>query len=127
MLLAGVAGYVALGLCSLHPALFALGGLIAYGPGWGWTAVLIIAILRLFQDRPGVATFLIQFCGSLGAMIGPVVFSQLTGATSFRTAWLSLSALTLTSVVLILAARRVVIRERAALGAAGLQPATAAG
>lgn len=87
MLLAGTAGFAL--LAPGQHLLFALGAPIAFGFGWGWPGLFVLAVVQSSPSSPAAATGLTQTGTSLGAVVGPAGFGLLVEHTSFAAAWLA--------------------------------------
>jgi MFS family permease len=111
----GVASYV-VGLC------------VGLGCGWGWTALLNLALVRIWPGRTPRVTGVIQAALFAGSVAAPLLFSWLDATAGRGTAW-AVSALELALAALACAAcaRRLRSDEPSALGdpAGDLTPETA--
>ncbi|MES1926060.1 MFS transporter [Salinisphaera sp. T31B1] len=85
MVLVGSFGFVALVLS--NPVSFVIGASIAFGFGWGWTGLLIHAVVRLSPAAPAASTGLVQIGSSSGAVVGPLLFGYLVEHGSYSVAW----------------------------------------
>lgn len=81
-------------------ALFAQGGgwgviilatVLAFGMGWGWAGLSVLAIVRANPAAPGRATGVVQSGLFLGAVFGPLGFGWTVTAYGFSAAWLALA------------------------------------
>lgn len=86
MLLAGTVGFAL--LAPGQHLLFALGAPVAFGFGWGWPGLFVLAVVQSSPSSPAAATGLTQTGTSLGAVVGPAGFGLLVEHASFATAWL---------------------------------------
>lgn len=111
-----------LGVAALVPgnaALFALGAPLAFGAGWGWPGLFILAVVRLNPSAPAAATGLTQVGTSAGCVVGPLAFGLVADVSSYGVAW------AMTALELLLAAGVLVwARARVLRHLATLAPAT---
>ena len=110
MLLAGGLGYAMLAIGG--PALVPIGTVIAYACGWGWTGLLMFAVVRFNPNSPAAATGIVMTGSASGAALGPFVFGQVVQHTSFQTAWTMAACLAVLSTVLVSIARVWLRRDR---------------
>jgi len=108
MLVVGASGVAALVPGSLW--LFAVGAPLAFGAGWGWPGLFILAVVRLHPSMPAAATGLTQTGTSAGCVFGPLTFGALTQSYSYATAW------TATALTLLAAAAVIYLGRRHVLG-----------
>ncbi|GBE23549.1 major Facilitator Superfamily protein [bacterium BMS3Bbin01] len=78
----GVAG-IAVGT---HAGLI-LGGLLAFGAGWGWSGLFTFTVVKDNPEAPATATGITQTGVFLGAAIGPPIFGLVADGISFAAAW----------------------------------------
>jgi MFS family permease len=109
MLAAGALGVLLLAFGS--PVLFAAGAPLAFGAGWGWPGLFILAVVTLNRSAPAAATSLTQTGTSAGCVLGPLGFGLLVGHTSYTVAWLANGAVLLLAAGVILLGRRQVLRH----------------
>lgn len=81
----GVPGFLL--LATGVPALYVIGGLLAYGGGWAWTGLFHFAAVSQNPTMPAAATGVIQAGNSLGAGLGPVLLGWIAESNSYSTAW----------------------------------------
>jgi len=86
MLVAGTVGFALLAP-GAH-LLFALGAPIAFGFGWGWPGLFILAVVQANPSSPASATGLTQTGTSIGSVVGPALFGFVAAHSSFTQAWL---------------------------------------
>lgn len=104
MLVVGSVGVAALALGG--PALFVVGALLAFGAGWGWPGLFILAVVQLNPSAPAAATGITQAGTSAGAVTGPLVFGLLVETTSYAVAWWATGATMLVAAVVLVSVRR---------------------
>jgi MFS family permease len=114
MLAVGTLGSIGLAFASAGPIVFALGTAIAYAIGWGWPGLFLYSIVRLHPERPGAATGRAQAGATIGALLGPLTFGWLVTVTTFRAAWLLVTAIGALAAVLVILSRNRAAREIAA-------------
>ena len=74
-------------LASMQPAVMVVGGIVAYGAGWGWTGFFYHAIVARHADAPGAAVAVAQRGIAVGAAVGPLVGGQLIELGGFSLMW----------------------------------------
>lgn len=107
----GAVGYVGLAI-SEHPLLVAAFTACAFGGGWGWGGLLLLALTRTNPDAPGHAMGIVQVGPMTGAVLGPLVFGVLAEQAGFAAAWSAMAALALGGVATILVSRRRLLQAR---------------
>jgi MFS family permease len=113
LLAIGVVGWTGLALAS-EPALIVLFASLAFGGGWGWGGLVLLALSRTNPDGPGRAMGIVQVGPMTGAVIGPLVFGALAESVSFGAAWGAMAGFGLAGIATILVARRWVRRDLSA-------------
>jgi MFS family permease len=112
----GAIGFVGLAL-SDQPFLIALFTVLAFGGGWGWGGLVLLAVTRTSPTAPGRAMGVLQVGPMAGAVLGPLMFGWLAASASFSTAWWTMAFLALGGVATILLSRRELLRLRRARSA----------
>lgn len=103
----------AMGVAALVPGsvwLFAVGAPVAFGAGWGWPGLFILAIVRLNPSMPAAATGLTQTGTAAGSVFGPLAFGALAQSYSYAISW------TVTALALLTAAAVIYLGRRKARG-----------
>ncbi len=113
MLGLGIVGFVL--LATGVDSLLVLGTLLSFGAGWGWTGLFNFAVVLTNPRAPAAATGITQTGASGGAALGPLVFGLVAEASSYSVAWLVSGAIALVAMVAVVIARRMLLRDRAAL------------
>lgn len=90
MLGVGIAGYglMAGSFLAGNRWLFAAGGAVALGFGWGWNGLFNLAISRAHVRSPAKATGVTQAGGRLGGVVGPAVLGLFVSHHLYATGWL---------------------------------------
>jgi MFS family permease len=100
------AGFVGFGLLATgSPMAMIVGTVVAFGFGWGFSAIAFFAIGRMYPENPGAAAGVVIMGGSLGGIATPVLFGYVLEATSFGPAWTLLAAWVVLAAALLAAAR----------------------
>jgi MFS family permease len=111
---------------------FVVGGLLAFGAGWGWPGVFNFAIVDVYRQAPAAATSITQTGTYAGSAAGPLTFGFVVEQASYTAAWLCSAALALGAAAAMLAGRAALLRERgrraasANAGATAVRPAASA-
>ena len=126
MLAAGALGFLGLAAASAEGASWAYLPVVvlAFGVGWGWNGLFNFAVVRLHPDRPGWATGVTQTGGRLGGVVGPFLFGQIAGHSSYAVAWAVAAGACVVGAAVMLAGRWMALHRRGLGGVAG--PAGAA-
>ena len=110
-LLLGSPGFLLLAT-GTSPA-YVIGALLAYVLGWGWTGLFHYTVVSQNPTAPAASTGVIQTGLSLGAGLGPLVLGNVAERTSYPTAWVTASILSLVGALLFEIGRRHLRRARA--------------
>lgn len=103
LLTASAAGYAL--MAANTPWLYALGGQVAIILGWSWPGLMVLALVRIYPEAPGLASSFVIGGLNLGAVVGPVAFGAISDAASSTVALAVAAAWVLGAVVLSLASR----------------------
>ncbi|MYA14855.1 MAG: MFS transporter [Acidimicrobiaceae bacterium] len=103
LLTASAAGYAL--MAANTPWLYALGGQAAIILGWSWPGLMVLALVRIYPEAPGLASSFVIGGLNLGAVIGPVAFGAISDAASPAVALAVAAAWVLGAAVLSLASR----------------------
>ncbi|BBF99452.1 nitrate/nitrite transporter NarK [Pseudonocardia autotrophica] len=106
-LAAGAIGFVLLAVPGT-PALV-IGVVLAFGLGWAWPGLLQFAVVRLNPSAPAAATSIVQLGVYAGGFAGPILFGWLATHEGFPVAWSFNAGVMLTSAVLMLVGRRMLL------------------
>jgi MFS family permease len=107
----GAVGFVGLSLAD-DPALIAIFAALAFGGGWGWGGLTLLALSRISPGAPGRAMGIVQIGPMSGAVLGPLVFGGLAERVSFGAAWSTMAVLAVLGVATILLSRPLLLRHR---------------
>jgi MFS family permease len=109
----------AIGYCGLafgdRPALMVLSVSLAFGGGWGWMGLWLLAISRANPVAPASAMGIAYVGPMAGSTIGPLVFGALAEGLGFPASWLVIAAMALTGGGTILVCRQRFIRAQPGL------------
>lgn len=103
LLTASAAGYAL--MAANTPWLYGLGGQVAIILGWSWPGLMVLALVRIYPQAPGLASSFVIGGLNLGAVIGPVAFGAISDAASSSTALAVAAAWVLGAAVLSLVSR----------------------
>ena len=103
LLTASAAGYAL--MAANTPWLYALGGQAAIILGWSWPGLMVLALVRIYPQAPGLASSFVIGGLNLGAVIGPVAFGAISDAASSSAALAVAAAWVLGAAVLSLSSR----------------------
>ncbi len=112
MLALGAGGYLL--LAAGAPALYVLGTPVAFGAGWAWPGLFHLAIVRNHIAAPAAATGITQTGVYVGGMAGPVLFGLVVETAGYGPAWLAAGVTSLAAALVVVAGRRLLVREVAA-------------
>lgn len=99
-------------------ALLAVGVVVGYCTGWAWAGLSTYAIARMHHGMTARATSITQGGMGLGAALGPLAFGATVSVTSYAVAWYATSTLAVLAGLVVVLARRMLLRDRPALVAA---------
>jgi cyanate permease len=102
---AGAVGYAGLAIDGA-PAVVILAATLAFGGGWGWPGLMLLAVSRTNPAAPGNAMGIVTVGGLGGAVIGPVAFGAIADNVSFAAAWLLMAVFALGAVSMISVTRQ---------------------
>lgn len=112
VLMGGAAvGYLVLAT-SVAPSLVVLGALVAFTMGWGWNALLIYSVTRLYPTAPAASTGVTMGGGFSGSVFGPALFGYLVGSFGFRSAWIAAASCSIAAALFVAFGRRRISSER---------------
>jgi MFS family permease len=106
----GAVGYVGLAVAD-HPLAVAVFTALAFGGGWGWAGLILLAVARTSPTAPGRAMGIVQVGPMTGAVLGPLVFGTLAEHVAFGAAWAVMALVAVAAVVMILLSRRALLRS----------------
>jgi cyanate permease len=112
---AGAIGYTGLAIDGA-PAIVILAAMLAFGGGWGWPGLMLLAVSRTNPAAPGDAMGTVTVGGLSGAVIGPVAFGAIADHVSFAAAWLLMAVLAVGAVLMIAVTSQWLGRVRPGLG-----------
>ena len=104
-------GYLLLA-ATVAPSLVVIGALIAFVMGWGWNALLIYSVTRLYPSAPAASTGVTMGGGFSGSVFGPALFGYLVGSFGFRSAWIAAAGCSIAAAVFVAFGRRRISSER---------------
>jgi MFS family permease len=100
------------------PLAFALGTILAFGAGWGWTGLLHLAVVIENREAPATATGFAQTGAYLGSALSPLAFGLVVERASYTVAWACCALLAIAAAAVMLATRALVLRGRSGAGTA---------
>jgi len=106
----GAVGFVGLAYAE-HPILIVAFTALAFGGGWGWGGLILLALTRTNPDAPGRAMGIVQIGPMTGAVVGPLVFGTLAEHVAFAAAWMAMAGLAVLGLVTILISRRLLLKR----------------
>jgi len=108
----GIVGFVLLALAPT-PAVTVAGVVLAFGGGWGFAGLILLAVSRTNPGAPAAAMGIVQVGPMGGTVVGPLLFGWLATEASYQAAWATMAALAAVGVVLTLWSRRLLLAARA--------------
>lgn len=79
-------------LTSTHLGFLLVGVVVAFGVGWGWSGLMMMAITKHNLGAPATATGTIQTGAAIGGVVGPSTTGFLAEHVGYTTAWLTAGA-----------------------------------
>lgn len=110
----GAIGSLTMAVAHLTPPNFAIvlvGAVLGLGFGWGWPGLFTFAVVRWNEDAPAAATGVTQTGLFVGAVIGPLLFGLASSRAGFAVAWSGAVVAAVVAVVIMVTARRVLLRR----------------
>lgn len=111
MLLGGSVGYAVVGLAGSVLSM-GIGIVLAYALGWGWSGLLLLAVVRSNPGAAGASTGVVQAGLAAGSAAGPALFGVLVERFSFAIAWWGATIVGLCACALLLLARGLIRARR---------------
>lgn len=102
--LAGTIGFALLGVGDATA--FLAGALVAYGCGWGWSALFNFSVARARPDSAAASAGVTQAGVFFGGSTGPVVFAFIVTTSNVQVAWCSAAMSSTLAACCLFAARR---------------------
>ncbi len=110
MVATGSLGFI---LLSTGSAWAMVGGVIVvFSMSWGWQGLFTLALTRINPNAPAAAMGIVFTGGNIGSVIGPAAFGIVAGV-HLASAWWMAAGMALLNAVLLLVARRMVMRRLA--------------
>ncbi|UYQ73101.1 MFS transporter [Pelagibacterium flavum] len=109
----GAFAYVLLTLSTALPV-FIVGSLLAFGMGWGWSGISVLAIVRANLGAAGSATGVTQVGVFSGAVLGPMSFGWLAVNAGYPAAWAMMGIMTFAAACCAVGSEYLVSRHLAA-------------
>jgi hypothetical protein len=98
-----IAGAVGAFLLSFEtPTTAAIGSVVAFTLGWGWSALLFAVILEVNLDNPGATGAVLQSGSMAGSGAGPLLMACLVGSFGLTAGWIVVGGAGLIAGLLIL-------------------------
>ncbi len=123
----GAAGYLMLALAGSDPAMIVLATILAFGGGWGYQGLVLLAVSRSNPTSPATAMAIVRLGPSTGAMLGPVAAGALVIQAGYTVTWLATATLAMLAVVLMLLGRVLLMRHIGRRGPSPRRSAAAGG
>ena len=102
-----VAGTIGFALLAVGDATaFVVGALVAYGCGWGWSALFNFSVARACPESAAASAGLTQAGVFLGGSTGPIVFASIVTLSNVQAAWCSAAISSALAACCLFAARR---------------------
>ena len=105
LLVTGAAGFAGLAVAE-QPSLIVASTMLAFGGGWGWAGLVILAVSRTNPGATGRAMGIVQVGPMSGAVFGPLTFGFAAEHVGYGAAWALMATFALIGAATILASRR---------------------
>jgi predicted MFS family arabinose efflux permease len=93
MLAAGAAGFAILaGASQWEPRILPAVIVVTFAAAWGWNGLLNLAVVQAYPSNAAIATGITGVGGSVGGVVGPLVFGVIAAHASYSAAWWSSAA-----------------------------------
>jgi MFS family permease len=107
----GAIGYLALALAGTNAALTVVATMLAFGGGWGYQGLVLLAISRSNPTSPATAMAIVRLGPSTGAMLGPLLAGALITQAGYEVTWLTTAVLATLAFVLMFTGRELLLRH----------------
>ena len=107
----GVVGYLALALAGSNMIMTTVATVLAFGGGWGYQGLVLLAISRSNPTSPATAMAIVRLGPSTGAMLGPVAAGALVTQGGYEVTWFAMSLLATLAVILMFTGRMLLLRH----------------
>lgn len=101
---AGTLGFAL--LATSDAAAFVVGAVVAYGCGWGWSALFNFSVARARPDNAAASAGVTQAGVFFGGSTGPIVFASVVTVSNVQIAWSSAAVSSALAACCLFAARR---------------------
>jgi cyanate permease len=113
-LVAGLLVVGAIGMSGLavadDPVLVALFAALAFGGGWGWAGLVLLAVARTNPTATGRAMGIVQVGPMSGAVVGPLAFGFIADGLGFGAAWAMVAGSALVGAIIVIQSGRMLAR-----------------
>lgn len=110
LMLLGAVGTVGLASTPRVP-LLAVSTVFAFGAGWGWNALFVLAMVKSNNAAPARAMGVVVAMTGLGGVVGPLVFGSLVQSAGYATGWITIAAVQILSATLMFGGERRSLRR----------------
>jgi MFS family permease len=122
MQLVGVVGYLALSVAGTDEVATVLATMLAFGGGWGYQGLVLLAISRSNPTSPATAMAIVRLGPSTGAMLGPLAAGALVSQGGYEVTWTITAVLAGLAALLMFTGRILLLRHRRAVTIPGGTP-----
>ena len=107
----GAIGYLALALAGTSAFVTVFATMLAFGGGWGYQGLVLLAISRSNPTSPATAMAVVRLGPSTGAMLGPLVAGALITQAGYEVTWLTTAFLATLAFILMFTGRVLLLRH----------------
>ena len=110
----GTVGYLGLALPGAPGIWLVVASLVAFFGGWGYQALILLAVARTNPNAPAPALALVRLGPAIGAVVGPLGFGALVDRAGYGAAWLAAAGAAGSAAVMVEFGRRMLhpVRQR---------------
>lgn len=114
LLAIGTVGYLGLAVPAASGTWLVAASLVAFAGGWGYQALILLAVTRTNPNAPAPALALVRMGPAIGAVVGPIGFGALVDAGGYGIAWLGAAGVAGGATVMVELGRRMLhpVRQR---------------
>jgi MFS family permease len=111
LVMVGAGGFAGLAE-GTEPLVIIVASLLAFGGGWGFPGLVILAVARTNPTAPALAMGVVQMGPMAGAVFGPLSFGLLAENVSYSAAWTAMVISAVVGIITILVGRYLLLAGR---------------
>jgi MFS family permease len=109
--LVGAVGFLLLALAGTAGPMTILATALAFGGGWGYQGLILLAVSRSNPTSPATAMAIVRLGPSTGAMLGPLIAGALVSGSGYELTWLLAAVVSVVAAGLLVTGRVMLLRH----------------